>query len=148
MREALSSRFQRAVHKHYRREGSTHWQTLRSATIHCWLLCVAETEVKQCLDAPPLPLMDDPLHWCKCHAQAELLLSKMAQRHPSVPGRGVPAEEALSQIWACWPGSSKHNRSRTTRLLETCVQHRFRLTLHKLLRKCVCSLHCRFRLNF
>ncbi len=53
---------------------------------------LAETEVKQYLDAPPLPLTDDP----KCHAQAFPLLSKLAQRHLCVPGTSVPAEWVFS----------------------------------------------------
>lgn len=57
---------------------------------------VAEMEVKQYLDAPSLPLTDDPLHWWKAHAQAYPLLAKLAQRHLCVPGTSVPAERVFS----------------------------------------------------
>ncbi|XP_056432536.1 E3 SUMO-protein ligase ZBED1-like [Gadus chalcogrammus] len=57
---------------------------------------LAEREVKQYLDAPPLALTDDPLHWWKSHAQAYPLLAKLAQRHLCVPGTSVPAERVFS----------------------------------------------------
>ena len=67
-------------------------------TTHHQLLAtsIAETEVKQYLDAPLLPLTDDRLHWWKSHAQAYPLLAKLAQRHLCVPGTSVPAERVFS----------------------------------------------------
>lgn len=65
-------------------------------TTHHWLSAnsIAETVVKQYLDAPPVPLTDDPLHWSKAYAQAYPLLAKLAQRHLCVPGTSVPVSTA------------------------------------------------------
>ena len=38
-------------------------QTLKTTHHQLSATSIAETEVKQYLDVPPLPLTDDPLHW-------------------------------------------------------------------------------------
>lgn len=50
-------------------------QTFKTTHHQLSMTSMAETEVKQYLDAPPLPLTDDPLHWWKFHAQAYPLLA-------------------------------------------------------------------------
>ncbi|XP_060764594.1 E3 SUMO-protein ligase ZBED1-like [Neoarius graeffei] len=71
-------------------------QTFKTTQHQLSATSIAETEVKQYLDAPSLPLTDDPLHWWKAHAQAYPLLAKLAQRHVCVPGTSVPAERIFS----------------------------------------------------
>ncbi|KAJ8380238.1 hypothetical protein SKAU_G00010160 [Synaphobranchus kaupii] len=57
---------------------------------------IAEKEVKQYQDAPPLPLSDDPLAWWKSQAHSYPLLAKLAQRYLCVPGTSVSAERIFS----------------------------------------------------
>ncbi|KAK0131517.1 Zinc finger BED domain-containing protein 1 [Merluccius polli] len=70
-------------------------QTFKTTHHQLSATSIAET-VKQYLDAPPLPLTDEPLHWWKSHAQAYPLLAKLAQRHLCVPGTSVPVERVFS----------------------------------------------------
>lgn len=57
---------------------------------------IAEKEVKQYQDAPPLPLSDDPLDWWKSQEHRYPLLAKLAQRYLCVPGTSVSAERIFS----------------------------------------------------
>lgn len=57
---------------------------------------MAEKEVQQYQDSPPLPLSDEPLGWWKSEACKYPHLAKLAQRYLCVPGTSVPSERIFS----------------------------------------------------
>ncbi|XP_041843910.1 E3 SUMO-protein ligase ZBED1-like [Melanotaenia boesemani] len=56
----------------------------------------AEEELKKYLEAPPLSLSEDPLHWWSLHEASFPLLAKLAKRYLCIPGTSVAAERVFS----------------------------------------------------
>ncbi len=56
----------------------------------------AEEEVCMYLEAPSLPLTDDPLEWWSTNDHVYPLLAKLARRYLCIPGMSVAAEKLFS----------------------------------------------------
>ena len=56
----------------------------------------AEEELKKYLEAAPLSLTEDPLHWWRYHETAFPLLAKLAKHYLCIPGTSVAAERVFS----------------------------------------------------
>ncbi|KAK9973246.1 hypothetical protein ABG768_023987, partial [Culter alburnus] len=56
----------------------------------------AEEEVRMYLEAPSLPLTDDPLEWWSTNHHVYPLLAKLAKRYLCIPGTSVAAERVFS----------------------------------------------------
>ncbi|KAK7124043.1 hypothetical protein R3I93_022218 [Phoxinus phoxinus] len=58
----------------------------------------AEEEVCMYLEAPSLPLTDDPLEWWSTNHHVYPLLAKLAKRYLCIPGTSVAAERVFSTV--------------------------------------------------
>ncbi|XP_022538077.2 E3 SUMO-protein ligase ZBED1 [Astyanax mexicanus] len=56
----------------------------------------AKEELKTYLEAPPLPLSENPLSWWRTHETAFPLLARQAKRYLCIPGTSVAAERVFS----------------------------------------------------
>ena len=56
----------------------------------------AEEELNKYLEADPLSLSEDPLHWWRNHVTAFSLLAKLDEHYLCIPGTSVAAERIFS----------------------------------------------------